>query len=184
MPSNKKHLKGFLLEFKPAAFYFQDDTIRHIFGKFAFMAILEMDHSIKKHFHAYLSAGYASSHGKVAHTADIAWLLVPISIGLKYVRPVASYAYFYAKLGPTWFYAKSKLDNHNAYPWVQRVSIKRIWGCNMGVGGLIKLNKHFYLDLFFNYLYGKDSFIDPNSNIRINFWVGGLEGLVGLGYKF
>ncbi len=183
-PSDYKPLKGFLLEFKPAVFYYQDSTIRHIYGKFAFMAILEMDQSIKHNVHIYLAPGYARSNGKVASTADIDWLLVPISAGLKYVYPVSSYAYLYAKLGPTWFYAKSKMNNHSSYPWVQRISIAKVWGCNVGIGGLVHLGHNFYLDLFFNYLYGKDSFLDPNSNTRIKLYTGGLESLVGLGYKF
>ncbi len=179
-----KPLKGFMITFKPAAFYFQDNAIRHIYDNVSYMSLLEFDQSVKDNWHIYLEAGYLRSHGKIAHTVEVTWTLAPLALGVKYIQPIKSYVYLYAKLAPALILAKSKLDNSNTYPWVPRVSFKKIWGAQAGVGSLLHLYREFYLDLFFSYFLGKNSFIDTNSNTRIKLWAGGFATIIGLGYKF
>ena len=178
-----KSLPSFLLEFKPAYFYLQDKTLRNIYGKSVFMALLELNQQIMNEWYLYLDSGYSRFHGNVA-SADITQTLVTVSLGLKYTWPVVKFVWLYAKLGPTWFYSKSKLDAACAYPWVQKISIKKTYGFKSGIGGLIYLTNRFYLDLFMSYLYGKKTFLDPTSNKHLKVWLGGVEAGIGLGYGF
>lgn len=172
----------FLIEIKPAYFYFQDNTFRHIYGHGACLTSFEADIRLKQDLRIWAEAGYLykTGHVKSAYNAKAKITLVPVSFGLKYFVNLPKGIHIYAKIGPNWYYCKTKQN----YAYVPSKITKKGYGATFGIGGLIYVGKDFYLDLFSNYLYDKKEFTDPTSNSRIKRYFGGATAGLGIGYQF
>ncbi len=172
----------FLIEIKPAYFYFQDATFRHTYDNGGCLTSLEADVRLIQDLRLWAEVGYLykSGHVKSAYNAKTNITFVPLSLGLRYFVNLPNGVHLYAKIGPNWCYCKTKQD----YAYVPRKVTKKVFGATFGIGGLIYLAKDFYLDIFSSYYYDKKTFTDPTSNLRIKRYFGGNTIGLGVGYQF
>jgi len=173
--------KKYFVEFKPAYFHYQDNVARSIFGHGGYMSIFGFDVEAYKYLHVWIDLGFLFDSGKVkSANAKERVTFLPLSLGLKYLYKINNQASLYAKTGPNWTYVSTKVD----YPYIQQRVSKNDFGALFGIGSLISLDKNFSLDLFFDYIYNKKSFIDSNSNLRLKRYFGGFAMGIGLEYGF
>ncbi len=178
---DKRYYSGWFIDIKPSYFIFQDNTARDIYGHGAFMITGEIDATLYKYIHAFLDVSYLYKKGKV-DIVDIhsSITLVPISIGLRGIYQIKSYAAVYAKFGPNWIYAHTK----QKYPYVKNSVSKKEIGFTCGIGSWFYLGRSFSLDLFADYLYNKKNIVDNTSNLKLTRYLGGFQIGAGIAYKF
>jgi len=182
----KSKEKNYLFEIKGAYFLYQDKALRKIFDNSAFLGIFGFDFKTYKRLHTWVDVGYAYDKGEgyecknkeiSFRDLEVKFNYVPASLGLKYVQPLTSKANLYAKIGPNWTYFKSK----TSYPYVSKRKSKNQWGACLGIGSWIDFKKG-YFNFFIDYFYGRKSFLDSNSNIKIKIYTGGWAFGAGIDF--
>ncbi|PIR91661.1 hypothetical protein COU03_01275 [bacterium (Candidatus Gribaldobacteria) CG10_big_fil_rev_8_21_14_0_10_41_12] len=106
--------------------------------------------------------------------------MIPFSLGLKGVFFINPTLAFYIKAGPNWIGLKENSD----YTYFKNGVFKYTFGATFGAGFLIHVYENFSLDLFSNYIYGRKSYVDKYSNIRIKRYFGGFQFGAGLSFSY
>ena len=172
---------GLSFAIKGAYFWPQDSTYRDVYGDGGFSPLVEVCYKIYKGLGTWLECGffYKSDHvTSVDLRAKTNIVQVPLSAGLSYTYPACSFLDIYAKIGPNWMYTKTWVD----IPGIQKTVIKNTFGGTFGVGGKFKLSKHWFAELFLNYLYDKKKI--KSAEETFSTYVGGIQTGVGIGYSF
>ena len=173
--------KRFLLEFKPAYFFYQDKNLKDIFGTGTYISIFDISFRLYKKIYSYMEIGYLRDTGKVenANNAKTKIEFLPISLGFKCVQPIIPNWDVYAKIGPNWMYIK----NTTNYQYIKN-QYRNNWGATFGIGSIITFYNKFTVNLFADYFYNKNDFTDNNNNLTMKVYSGGLALGVGVGLVF
>jgi hypothetical protein len=169
------------VEVKLGYFYPQDKTFQQLYHHGGFAPFLEADFAVYKALHFWMEEFFFIRNGhEPISQASTSVFLLPISAGLKYIQPINHNWDFYLKGGGNWFYLHTKQND----PYVKKIDHKNSFGATAGTGFLYHISKHAVLDIFFNYLYDKKTFTDPNSLYKIHLFTGGYAAGLGGGYFF
>jgi len=166
---------------KPSYLLFQDKTFRKILGNGDFMISTEVDFSIVKPLYFFAELGYLRAKGySIPSHILVSLQMIPFSLGLKGIFPIKSSLSLYIKAGPNWIGLKENSD----YIYFKHGVFKYTFGATSGAGLLIHVYENFFLDLFTNFIYGRKSYIDKYSNIRIKRYFGGFQFGAGLSFSY
>lgn len=184
LPKKKiKKQRKFTFAFKPAYFWPQEKKRYRGIYKGGFTPLIETCYITKNGPGVFLEVGYfykKTHKTSVDINAKTTVLQVPLSLGLIHTFCIASRLDFYLKVGPNWLYTKTYL----AIPGMKHTVIKNTFGATFGTGIKIHLFKHFFLELFSNYLYDKKKINDRDSGESFKVYLGGIQAGGGIGYSF
>ena len=172
-----------LIEVKAGYFFFDSAKMRKIYNHGGIDVQISATYPIYQSlFSVYASAEYLrkSGHslGKRQKTKIREW---PFSLGLRIEPRIADFLKWYITAGPRYFIVKS----HNYSSLVPHSMHKNGFGGFANTGFLFILYKHFTIDLYSEYSYGRFSFHSSKpGTYGETARVGGFTFGGGVGYSF
>lgn len=160
-----------LNEFKIGYFRFADKKLRRRYDDGLLDLQLTSSFNFWKRLYAYLGVEYVGSDGRIpkSHT-KIKIRMVPISLGVQYMKPITDDLKYYLTLGGRYFFV---------HQWTHSRSLTHNGFGGFGNTGFIYyLNHHVVVDIFGEYSVKKMKFHDMGGSLR----VGGLTLGAGIGY--
>ena len=161
-----------LNEFKMGYFRFADKKLRQRYNDGLLNLQLTSSFNFWKRLYAYMGVEYVGSDGRDIPKSHkkIKIRMVPVSLGVQYMKPITYDLKYYFTLGGRYFFV---------HQWTNSKSLT-----HHGLGGFVNtgflyyLNHHVVVDIFGEYSYKKMKFHDMGGNLR----VGGLTLGAGVGY--
>ena len=161
-----------LNEFKMGYFRFADKKLRRRYNDGVLDLQLTSSFNFWKRLYAYVGIEYVGSNGRNVPKShkEIKIRMVPISLGVQYMKPITDDLKYYVTLGGRYFFV---------HQWTHSRSLTHNGLGGFGNTGFIYyLNHHVVVDIFGEYSYKKMKFHDMGGNLR----VGGLTLGAGVGY--
>ncbi len=174
-------MKRPILEIKGGYFIFADAKMRKIYDQGGLDVQASLSYPILKEWlQIYGSVEWLGRNGKASGSKTNFWAL-PISLGLKPVLTIASFAQAYFAIGPRYAYA----HQHNFSPFVDKNVSKNCFGGFINTGFNFFPISRLLVDIFGEYSYVRSHFNASKPYVYgETVQVGGFVVGAGLGYRF
>lgn len=170
------------LEAKAGYFFFGNSTLRKVYNHGGLDLQLSSAYLFKKYLQVYGSLEFMQKNGRSLNSQQKSWFwAVPVSVGLRPIFTIASFAQFYFTAGPRYVYAHI----HNKSSFVDKnLSYNAIGGFG-NVGFNFFPLRHMVLDCFAEYSYVPAHFHPSKDNVfGRSKQIGGYTFGAGVGYVF